>query len=336
MGMGEGKGELRESSTKLAQSPPGEGAAWGCLASFISLGLSTRVFITKERREPMWGKDTGLATGSLLCLGREYSYQPIWCLPESLSIVPSTQTSPSLSPELPVPRAYLLVTGASISGVPKHILHGIKRENKVAHPFTGGFRGSGVWGGHGNAASLSYLARCLQTGALSQSNGRCLRCCFLFCEPKDVSGSRWVNIPSFIHTKSWSLTSPKFSATDGLGTLELMKYICCTDPNSAPSVLGTNLKKQPCSGHGLAQDITADRKGWAVISAGAALGLQMPLWSYMEMTKTRCNSLIFLSCLSVSIFKRMYSEGRKTWLRDSCTVLLPRMVLLLCWHTVTK
>jgi len=75
--MGEGKGELRESSTKLAQSPPGEGAAWGCLASFISLGLSTRVFITKERREPMWGKDTGLATGSLLCLGREYSYQPI-------------------------------------------------------------------------------------------------------------------------------------------------------------------------------------------------------------------------------------------------------------------
>lgn len=76
-----------------------------------------------------------------------------------------------------------------------------------------------------------------------------------------------------------------------------MKYICCTDPNSAPSILGTNLKKQPCSGHGLAQDITADRKGWAAISAGAALGLQMPLWSYMEMTKTRCNSLIFLSCL---------------------------------------
>lgn len=96
MGTGEGKGEMRESSTKLAQSLPGEGAAWGCLASFISLGLSTRVFITKERREPMWGKDTGLATGSLLCLGREYSYQPIWCLPESLSIVPSTQTCPAL------------------------------------------------------------------------------------------------------------------------------------------------------------------------------------------------------------------------------------------------
>lgn len=59
-------------------------------------------------------------------------------------LCPSTQTSPSLSPELPVPRAYLLVTGASISRAPKHILHGINRENKVAHPFTGSFREAGA------------------------------------------------------------------------------------------------------------------------------------------------------------------------------------------------
>lgn len=169
--------------------------------------------------------------------------------------------------------------------------------------------------------------------ALRQSNGRCLCSCSLFCVPKNVSGSRWVNTPSFIHTKSWSLTSPgasSFSATDGLGTLELKKCFCCTDPSLAPSFLGANLKKQHSAGHGFAQDIPADRKGWPVISAGAALNSQMPLQSYMKMTKTRCNSLIFLSCLPISIFKHVYSVGMKIWLRDTCTALLPRMVLVLC------
>lgn len=134
-------------------------------------------------------------------------------------------------------------------------------------------------------------------------------------------------------SKSWSLTSPSassFSATDGLGTLELKKYFCCTDPSLAPSFLGANLKKQQSSGHGFAQDIPEDRKGWPVISAGAALSSQMPLQSYMKMTKTRCNSLIFLSCLPVSIFKHVYSVGMKIWLRDTCAALLPRMVLVLC------
>lgn len=54
-------------------------------------------FLSQKRgRSPCGGKDKNLATGSVLCLDGEYSYQPIWCLPESLSIVPSTQTSLSL------------------------------------------------------------------------------------------------------------------------------------------------------------------------------------------------------------------------------------------------
>lgn len=44
-------------------------------------------FLTKESGEPIWGKDKSLATGSQLLMDGEYPYQPIWCLPESLSIV---------------------------------------------------------------------------------------------------------------------------------------------------------------------------------------------------------------------------------------------------------
>ena len=56
----------------------------------------------------------------------------------------------------------------------------------------------------------------------------------------------------------------------------------------------------------------------------------MPLESYIRMTKTRCNSLIFLSCVPISIFKHTDSVGMKTWLRDMCKILLPHMVLVLC------
>lgn len=148
-----------------------------------------------------------------------------------------------------------------------------------------------------------------------------------------MPGSRWVNVPSFIHTKSCSLASigvSSFSATDGLGTLEQMQYFCCTDPIFAPSFLGANTKKQQSSGHAFAWVILADRKGWPVIAAGAALGSQMPLQSYIRMKKTRCNSLIFLSCLPISIFKHADSVGMKTWLWDTCKILLPHMVLVLC------
>lgn len=47
---------MRGKSAKLAWSPPKEGVPQGCLALFIFLGLSTRLFITKESREPMWGE----------------------------------------------------------------------------------------------------------------------------------------------------------------------------------------------------------------------------------------------------------------------------------------
>lgn len=56
----------------------------------------------------------------------------------------------------------------------------------------------------------------------------------------------------------------------------------------------------------------------------------MPLQSYVTMTNTRCNSLIPLSWLSFSIFKRTYSVGMKTWLRKMCKILLPHRVLVLC------
>jgi len=181
MGCWEGKEGMRGKNTKLAWSSPEEGVPQGCLALFIFLGLSTRLLSQRTAGSPCGGKDKGLPTGSLLCLDGECPYQPIWCLPESLSIVSSTQTSLSLSPEPWLPRAYLLVTGASISRVPKHILHGINRENKVARPFTGSFREAWVWGDRGNSALLSYLARCSQLRALRQSNGRCSCCCSLFC-----------------------------------------------------------------------------------------------------------------------------------------------------------
>lgn len=153
-----------------------------------------------------------------------------------------------------------------------------------------------------------------------------------FVNQKTMPGPRWVNVPSFIHAKSWSLTSigvSSFSATDGLGTLGQMEYFCCTDPIFGPGFLGANVKKQQSSGHGFAWDIPADRKGWPVISAGAALGSQMPLQSYIRMTKTRCNSLIFLSCLPISIFKHTDSVGMKTWLQDMCKILLSHTVLVL-------
>lgn len=174
---------MRGKSTKLASSPPEEGAPQGCLALFSPLGLGTRLFITKETRKPVWGKDKSLTTRSPLCLDGRYPYQAVWSLSESLSIVSSTQTSLSLSPALPLPPAYLLVTGASFSRVPKHILHGINREYKVAHPFPGSFREAWVWGDCGNL-SLSYLARYLQIGPLRQRNGGCFCSRSLFREWK--------------------------------------------------------------------------------------------------------------------------------------------------------
>lgn len=154
-----------------------------------------------------------------------------------------------------------------------------------------------------------------------------------FVNQKMMPGSRLDKVLSFIHARSWSLTSigvSSFSATDGLGTLKQTEYFHCTDPICAPSFLGANIKKQQSSGHGFAWDIPADRKGWPVISAGAALGSQMPLRGYVRMTKTRCNSLIFLPCLLISIFKAPDSVGMKTWLRETHKILPPHAVLVLC------
>lgn len=150
---------------------------------------------------------------------------------------------------------------------------------------------------------------------------------------KMLPGSRWVNVPSFIHTKSWSLTSTgvsSFSATDGLGTVQQMEYFCCTDPVFAPSFFWSKHKETAELRAQVCWDIPADRKGWPVISAGAALSLQMPLQSSIRKTKSRCNSLIFLSCLPTSLFQHPDSVGMKIWLGDMCKILLPHMVLVLC------
>lgn len=185
MGTGEGKGEMRESSTKLAQSSPGE-AADGMFGFFYFPWSMHKGFYYKEEEGAHVGKryrsshrvSTLLGKGIFLSARLMSSWEPQHCAQHSAIPIPITRaaSTSSLSP----------CYRSLISGVPMHILHGIKRKNKVAYPFIVRFRGYGVWGDHGNAASLSYLARCLQTGALSQSNGRCLRCCFLFCEPKDV------------------------------------------------------------------------------------------------------------------------------------------------------
>lgn len=154
-----------------------------------------------------------------------------------------------------------------------------------------------------------------------------------FVNQKMMPGSRLDKVPSFIHTRSWSLTSigvSSFSATDGLDTLKQMEYFRCIDPICAPSFLGANIKKQQSLELGFAWDIPADRKGWPVVSAGAALGSQMPLQSSVRMTKTRCNSLIFLPCLPISIFKPPDSAGMKTWLRETHKILPPHTVLVLC------
>lgn len=111
----EGKEGITEKSAKLAQSPPEEGEPQGRLALLFPLLYAKGFSWQRRGGSPCGGKDKGLATGSLLCLDGENSYQPIWCLPESLSTVSSTQRSLSLLPEPPLPPAYLLVTGASIS-----------------------------------------------------------------------------------------------------------------------------------------------------------------------------------------------------------------------------
>lgn len=103
------------------------------------------------------------------------------------------------------------------------------------------------------------------------------------------------------------------------------------DPVFPPIFLGAKIKKQQCSGHGFDWDIPADRKGWPpVVSAGAALGSQMPLQSYIRMTKTRCNSLIFVPFLPVPIFKCTFSVGMEPWLWNTDGILLPHTVLALC------
>lgn len=103
----------------------------------------------------------------------------------ALALCPALKHPCSYPPELPLPPAYLFVTGASISRVAKHILHGINTENKVARSFTASFREALVWGNRGDSALLPYLARCFQIGTLRQRNGRCLCCCSWFCEPGD-------------------------------------------------------------------------------------------------------------------------------------------------------
>lgn len=64
---------------RAGMTPPEEAASWVCLAPFIFLSLSTRLFffLTKESEEPIWGKDKSLATGSQLRMDGEYPYQPI-------------------------------------------------------------------------------------------------------------------------------------------------------------------------------------------------------------------------------------------------------------------
>lgn len=150
-----------------------------------------------------------------------------------------------------------------------------------------------------------------------------------FVNQKMMPGSRWVNVPSFIHAKSWSLTSigvSSFSAADALGTLKQMEYFLLHRSNIW-SQLPWSEYKRISRAQGMALPGISQQTG----RAGRLFQLEL-LWahrchdSYIRRTKTRCNSLIFLSRLPISTFKHADSVGTKTWLRDTCKILLPHTV----------
>ena len=93
-----------------------------------------------------------------------------------------------------------------------------------------------------------------------------------FVNQKMMPGSRRVNVPSFIHTKSWSLTSidvSSFSATDGLGTLEQMEYFLLHRSNICSQLPWSNYKETAelrawvCLGYPSRQEGLASYFSWS-------------------------------------------------------------------------